>query len=107
MVSSVGDGSPREVLNRERGRMFSFLNAHGAVNVRVFGSLARGDDDRASDIDLLVELAGDRSGADELLTVLGLSVELSELLGVRVGVATPRTLRSNVLDAALAESVPL
>ena len=47
------------------------------------------------------------SSGEELLTVLGLSYELSELLGVRVDVVTPTTLRSEGRDAALAEAVPL
>jgi hypothetical protein len=46
--------SPREVLRNERGRILSLLAERGARDVRVFGSLARGDEDFQSDIDLLV-----------------------------------------------------
>ena len=55
--------------------------------MRVFGSLARGDDDPQSDIDLLVEISDAGSAAAELLTVLGLSEELSQLVLARVDVA--------------------
>jgi len=45
--------------------------------------------------------------ANELLTLLGLSEELSELVGARIDVVTPRTMRDEVRDSALAEAVPL
>jgi predicted nucleotidyltransferase len=99
--------SPRDVLREQRSTILSLLTERGGRNVRVFGSIARGDDDALSDIDLLIELADSGSAAAELLTVLGLSEELSELVGARIDVVTPRTLRDEVRDAALAEAVPL
>jgi len=98
---------PRDVLRRERSRIVAFLAARGAREVRVFGSVARGEDDDRSDIDLLVALDGERSAGSELLEVLGLSVELSELLDARVDVVTTRTLRPEVRELALAEAVAL
>jgi predicted nucleotidyltransferase len=56
---------------------------------------------------LLVELPGERTTGAELLTVLALTDELSSALGARVDVVTPRTLRDDVRDAAVAEAVPL
>jgi predicted nucleotidyltransferase len=85
----------------------STLESRGASQVRLFGSLARGDDDDSSDIDLLVDLPDDQSVGLELLTVLGLSEELSRALGTRVEVVTSRTLREEVRAAALAEAIPL
>lgn len=79
---------PREVVQRERSRIVAFLTARGARDVRIFGSVARGDDDDRSDIDLL-DLDGERSPGSELLAVLGLSEELSELLDARIDVVTP------------------
>lgn len=99
--------APREVLRRERSRVLSLVAERGGRDVRVFGSLARGDDDVGSDIDLLIELPGAESAAAELLTVLGLSEELSQLVGTRIDVVTPRTLRDGVREAAIAEAVPL
>src|SRR5438105_13857111 len=107
MTTDAGRRSPREVLREQRSRILSLLYERGGRDVRVFGSLARGDDDAHSDIDLLIELPGGDSAAAELLTVLGLSEELSELLGARIDVATRRTLREEVRDVAIAEAVPL
>jgi uncharacterized protein len=98
---------PREVLREHRSTILALLAERGARDVRVFGSLARGDDDVHSDIDLLVELPDAGSAGAELLTALGLAEELSQLVRARVDVATPRTLRDEVRDAALAEAVPL
>lgn len=98
---------PHEVVLRERSRILAFLTARGARDVRVFGSVARGEDDDRSDIDLLVDLDGERSPGGELLAVLGLSEELSALLDAHVDVVTPRTLRPEVRELALAEAVPL
>lgn len=99
--------SPRELLRRNREVITEFLARRGAREVRVFGSIAREQDVRRSDIDLLVELPVGASVGRELLTVLGLSEELSQLLGTRVDVATARTLRPVVREQALAEAVPL
>lgn len=108
MEPSASRSSHRELLQRERRRILEFLAQRGARDVRVFGSVARGEEDLGrSDIDLLIDLAKAGSAGGELLTVLGLSEELSELLGVRVDVVTPRTLRADVRELALAEAVPL
>jgi predicted nucleotidyltransferase len=99
--------SPREVLREQRSMILSRISERGGRDVRIFGSLARGDDDARSDIDLLIELPDSKSVAGELLTVLGLSEELSELVGARVDVVTPRTLHDDVRAAAISEAIPL
>ncbi|MBA2282006.1 MAG: nucleotidyltransferase domain-containing protein [Acidimicrobiia bacterium] len=74
-----------------------------ARNVRVFGSVARGEDTEASDVDLLVDL-------DEgvgLLDLIGLERELSELLGVDVDVVPADTLKPRIRARVLGEAVPL
>jgi predicted nucleotidyltransferase len=76
---------------------------HGARNLRVFGSVARGDDRPDSDIDLLVDLDSGRG----LLDLADLREALSDLLGERVDVATLDLLRPEVAGAAAAEAVPL
>jgi predicted nucleotidyltransferase len=107
-MTAVPRNSPRqELLHRERSRILSFVESRGGRAVRVFGSVARGEDDSQSDIDLLIELPAGESAGSELLTVLGLSEELSELVGIRVDVVTPRTLRDDVRTAAIAEAIPL
>ena len=96
-----------ELLRRHREAIIDMLTARGVADIRVFGSAARGEDDPGSDIDLLVALPGERSSGGELLEVLELSELLTTLIGARVDVATPRSLRSEVRELALAEAVPL
>lgn len=72
-------------------------------NVRIFGSVARGDDDDESDIDLLVDFDIARG----LLPITELTIALSELLGEHVDIAPVKMLRSIVLKNALREAVPL
>jgi predicted nucleotidyltransferase len=76
---------------------------HKASNVRVVGSVARGEDEPSSDIDLLVDLAPDA----DLLDSAGLNVELERLLGHSVDVVPARMLKPRVASSALAEAVPL
>jgi predicted nucleotidyltransferase len=76
---------------------------YGAYNIRVFGSVARGDDDENSDVDFLVELEAGRS----LLDLGGLLSELQELLGCPVGVITEKGLKKRIRDQVLKEVVSL
>ena len=86
-----------------RDQILRIAASHGARNVRVFGSAARGDASPTSDIDLLVDLDADRT----LMDLGGLLVELQELLQARVDVATVAMLRPKVRERALADAVPL
>ena len=76
---------------------------HGAHDVRVFGSRARGDARPDSDLDLLVRFEDGRS----LLDLVGMKLALEELLGVRVDVVTERSLSRYIRDRVLAEARPL
>lgn len=76
---------------------------HGAHNVRVFGSVARGDSGPSSDIDLLVELEPGRS----LLDHVALVQDLGDLLGRRVDVVTERSLHRYIRDRVMEEAVRL
>lgn len=96
-----------ELLRRHRDAIISVLAQRGAEDVRVFGSVARGEEEPESDIDLLVELRGERSAGGELLAVLELSELLTALVGARVDVVTARSLRPEVRELAVAEAVPL
>lgn len=73
----------------------------GAHEVRIFGSVARGDDASGSDIDFLVTLEPGRT----LLDLARLEVRLERLLGRRVDVVTEATLREPVRSAAVREAV--
>lgn len=77
--------------------------AHGAANVRVFGSVGRGEQSSTSDLDLLVDMAKGRS----LFDLVALSNELEESLGVEVDVVTEASLSPYVRDRVLDEAVAL
>ncbi len=76
---------------------------HGARKVRIFGSVARGEADAASDLDFLVEMEPGRS----LLDLGGLLMDLQDLLGCRVDVVTEKGLRERIRDRVLKEAVAL
>ncbi len=73
---------------------------HGATNIRVFGSVARGEADNNSDIDFLVDLEHGRS----LLDLGGLLMDLQKLLGQSVDVVTEKGLRPRIRERVLREA---
>jgi uncharacterized protein len=87
-------------LQEKRNDILRIAAQHGARNLRVFGSAARGDDREQSDVDLLVDMDPDRS----LLDVVGLGQDLEELLDRRVDVLTGASLHPALRDRILAES---
>ncbi len=92
-----------QLLREKRAEILRVASRHGASDVRVFGSVARGDADRESDIDFLVELETGRS----LLDLGGLQMELESLLGRRVDVVTVRGLKARIRERVLREAVPV
>jgi predicted nucleotidyltransferase len=92
-----------EVVGSRRDEILALARKRGATNVRIFGSLARGEADEASDIDVLVDLEPGRS----LFDLGGLLVDLQELLGRRVDVVTEKGLKQRIRERVLRESVPL
>jgi predicted nucleotidyltransferase len=92
-----------ELLKARREEILRIAAKHGAYNVRVFGSVARGEAGPESDVDVLVDLELGRS----LLDHAALMLELEELLGCKVDVATERGLRARIRDRVLREAVPL
>ena len=90
-------------LREKRDAILQAAARHGARNVRVFGSVARGDAGPQSDIDFLVDLDSGRSVLDHA----ALLVELEQLLGCQVDVATERGLRARIRERVLREAIPL
>jgi predicted nucleotidyltransferase len=76
----------------------------GARNVRVFGSVARGEDTVESDVDVLVDASVLKDG---VIGLIRLRRELEELLGANVDLTTPQLLAPEVAASALAEAIPL
>lgn len=96
-------GPQAQRLRQCRGLILRTCARYGARNLRIFGSAARGDARTDSDIDLLCDL----DVARDLVDLAALRSELTELLGMRVDISTPRLLKPEVLAAALAEGIPL
>jgi len=90
-------------LRRHRRRLLDAAKARGISKVRVFGSLARGDEVPNSDVDLLVDLDPGRT----LLDLVGFRREAEEILRVPVDVATPDMLKERIRAEVLAEALPL
>ncbi|HRT32222.1 MAG TPA: nucleotidyltransferase family protein [Anaerolineae bacterium] len=91
------------LLRSQREAILHTAARYGAFNVRVFGSVARGEARADSDIDLLVELEPGRS----LLDLGGLLMDLQALLRCKVDVVTENSLRPRVRERVLQEAVPL
>ena len=96
--------SPRPIAIPEvREDIRRIASAHGAGNVRLFGSTARGEQGPASDLDLLVDMAEGRS----LFDLIALSNDLEENLGVEVDVVTEASVSPYMRDRVLDEAVAL
>jgi len=92
-----------DLLQARREEILKVCARYGARNVRVFGSVARGEADEQSDIDLIVEFEPGRS----LLDHAGLWLELQELLGVKVDVVSSRGIKARIRERVLQEAIPL
>lgn len=90
-------------LRERRGEILQVAQARGALRVRVFGSVARGETAASSDVDFLVDLEPGRS----LFDLGGLVVDLQELLERDVDVVTEQGLRPRVAERVLADAVDL
>ena len=93
----------KEILSRQRDEILQIAARHGASNVRVFGSVARGEAGAESDLDLLIDLEHGRS----LLDHAALKVDLEQLLDLPVDVATERGLKPRIREHILREAIPL
>ena len=92
-----------ELLKLKRQEILAIATRHGARNVRVFGSVARGDAKPESDIDILVEMESGTSLMDHMT----LMQDLEDLLKRKVDVVSDRALHWYIRDQVLAEATPL
>ncbi len=93
----------QELLKEKRQEILEIAAKHGAYNLRVFGSVARGEADAASDVDILVDAGPETSS----WFPAGLVIDLEELLGCEVDVVTEGGLRPRIKDRVLKEAIPL
>ncbi len=92
-----------ELIQEKREEILALAAKHGARNVRIFGSVARGEADTVSDLDVLVDLEPGRS----LFDLGGLLDDLRHLLDREVDVVTEKGLRPRIKERVLKEAVPL
>ena len=93
----------RGLLKEKRTEILATAKRHGARNVRIFGSVARGEDDEKSDLDFLVEMEKGRS----LLDHAALLLDLEELLGCKVDVLSEKGIKPRIREHVFREARPL
>lgn len=92
-----------EILKNKRDEIIRIARSHGAGNLRLFGSLARGEGTGGSDIDLLVDLSPETS----LLDMIAIKHGIEDLTGCKVDLVTPAALSPYIRDRILKDAVPL
>jgi uncharacterized protein len=92
-----------QLIEDKREEILQVAARHGAYNVRVFGSVARGEAGPDSDLDLLVDVGAKRT----FFFPGGLIADLEDLLGYRVQVITENGLRKVVKASVMKEAIPL
>ena len=86
-----------------REEILRLAASHGTRNIRIFGSVARGEADESSDVDFLVDMEPGRT----LLDMGGLLMDLQALLGRQVDIISARGLTPSIRDQVLREAVSL
>jgi hypothetical protein len=92
-----------ELLNEKREEIIRIAAQHGAYNVRVFGSVARGEANPDSDIDFLIDLGENRSPWFPVRLIR----DLEKLLGRKVDIVTEKGLKERIRKRVLQEAVLL
>lgn len=92
-----------DLMKSRRDEILAIAAKHGAANIRIFGSVVRGEDRDDSDVDVLVDMADDRS----LYDLVGLQQDIESLLGRKADVLTTDSLHPRLKDRILAEALPL
>ncbi|ELS00151.1 nucleotidyltransferase family protein [Gloeocapsa sp. PCC 73106] len=92
------------LLREKRKQIIAIAEKHGALNVRIFGSVARGEADEKSDLDLLVDYCRERRSSWFPLQLIR---ELEDLLGCKVDITTEQGLKERIKERVLKEAIPL
>ena len=92
-----------ELLQNKREEILQLADRHGAYNIRIFGSVARGEADGDSDIDFLVDLGHNLSPWFPVRLIR----DLEQLLGRKVDVVTEKGLKERIRKRVLQEAKPL
>lgn len=100
---SEKDMEIKKLLKAKRAEIIKIAAQYGASNIRIFGSVARGEATEDSDIDFLMDIQVGRS----LLNRIALIQDLEDLLDRKVDVAKPETLHECIREQVLKEAIPL
>lgn len=92
-----------EIIKNHRDEILQLAAKYGAYNVRIFGSVARGESDESSDIDFLVEMEPGKT----LFDLGGLLMDLQDLLSCKVDIVTDKGLRPRIRERVLQEAKSL
>ncbi len=92
-----------ELLKHKREEILNIAHGYGARDIRVFGSVARGEATSDSDIDFLVEMEPGRT----LLDIIAIKQDLEDLLGRRVDVVTKAAVSPYIRDEVTSQAVNL
>lgn len=93
----------QKLLKAKRKEILALAKAHGAANIRLFGSIVRGENTELSDVDFLVQMDPGRN----LWDLIGLTQNLEELLHCKVDVVTEGGLSPYLKERILASAAPL
>ena len=92
-----------DIVREKREHIISIAARHGAKNIRVFGSIARGEASETSDVDFLIDLEPGRT----LFDLIGFLQDLEEFLGKKVDVVTEDSIYWLLRRRIVKEAVPL
>lgn len=92
-----------QLLNEKRDDIRTIASKHGAYNIRIFGSVVRGEAGPDSDIDFLIDVGPTTSS----WFPAGLILDLEEILGRHVEIVTAKALNPYIRDHVLREAIPL
>jgi predicted nucleotidyltransferase len=93
----------KDILKSKREDILRIAAKYGASNVRVFGSVARGEAGPESDVDLLIDFEPGRS----LMDHVALLQDLEDILSLKVDVVNEKALHHRIRDRVLREATPL
>jgi uncharacterized protein len=95
--------STLSIVRSKRAEILILAAKHGASNVRLFGSVVRGEDHENSDVDFLVDMHDTRS----LFDLIGLQQDIEKILGKKVDVLTENGINRYLRDRIISEAAPL